>query len=244
MTEKTRDSMFAMIRSNIARHGHHIYVVAGGVTPRFAYTIGLSEIVGTELVFAGASFFMVEDVTQIINKIATTMKTTPDPLQSVKVDSLGIFSLRNVDASWVNLLMLGAIDFYGTRQIKALQVVPDNEHSTLDIPNLSTSWNAVAEPVWRWLQESWEYPVPPQSTAVTNLAALRGESVTEAVRWEENQWELFAGAGPDVSQDEIRVVPLGTLLGIDDSLNVVTSLGIGQALWRESNKLEWHRWGK
>ena len=34
--------------------------------------------------------------------------------------------------------------------------------------------------------------------------ALRGERVTEAVGWEDVEWELFVGAGPDVPNDDLR----------------------------------------
>ncbi|MGB6387419.1 MAG: hypothetical protein WBE45_20310 [Terriglobales bacterium] len=45
------------IRENIARSGHHIYVVSGGATPRFVYTI-VSESIGVELILAGAILYM------------------------------------------------------------------------------------------------------------------------------------------------------------------------------------------
>jgi hypothetical protein len=138
--------------------------------------------------------------------------------------------------------MLGAFDFYQRRDIPGFQIAPDNERWTLDIPDLTRPWNAKSEPVWRWLHEPWEYPVSPESVASTNLDALRGERITKAARWEDDQWELFAGAGPDVPPSDLRVIPLGTLLGIDPSLEVVTSLKVGTALWRDTVDLIWHPW--
>jgi hypothetical protein len=238
-----RRSMLETIRANIAKYGHHITLVSGSEVPRFAYTIGISRIIGAELVFAGGTFYSAEEVQRIINEIAKNLvaTSTPDHL-IVVVDALGSFSLRQADMSWSSALMLGAFDFYQSRDIPGFQIVPDNAHWTLDIPDLTRPWNAQSEPVWRWLHEPWENSVSPQSVATTNLDALRGERITEASRWEDDQWELFAGAGPDVPQSDIRVVPLGTLIAIDPSLAPVTSLKVGESLWRDTSEVMWRHW--
>jgi hypothetical protein len=139
--------------------------------------------------------------------------------------------------------MLGAFDYYQKREIPALQIIPDKEHWTIDVPDMTAPWSATLEPVWRWQREVWTYPVPKEATATTDLAALRGKRVTEAVRWEEDHWELFAGAGPDVSKDELRVVLLGTLVAADPSLMAVINLEVGAGLWRDDIS-EWHPWAK
>jgi hypothetical protein len=240
-SEAQKEQALRRIRENIAQKGHHIYVVSGGSTPRFAYTIGVSESIGVELVLAGAIFYYLEDVTQIINDIAAQLKAQRDrPV--FEVTGRGSFILRKAHASWATALMLGALDYYRVSEIPALQIVPDRSRWTIDVPDMSTPWSAAAEPVWRWLHEPWTYPVPEASTATTNLASLRGERITEAMRCEENAWELFAGAGPDVLEAEIRVVPLGVLLGADESLLPIVSLPIGRGLWRDAIS-EWHLWG-
>lgn len=139
--------------------------------------------------------------------------------------------------------MLGVFDYYQTRDIPAIQIVPDKDHRTIDVPDMSAPWNALAEPVWQWLKEPWIFPVPKESTATTNLAALRGERITEATRWEEDEWEAFAGAGPDVTEEEMRVVALGTLVAADKSLEPIVHLAIGEGLWRDPEAgSEWHPW--
>jgi hypothetical protein len=80
--------------------------------------------------------------------------------------------------------------------------------------------------------EPWPFDASPHSIAVTNLDALRGDPVTEASRWEETEWELFAGVGPDIPEDDVRVVPLATLLGYDESLEPVTQLRVPGAIRR------------
>jgi hypothetical protein len=236
----SRESALELIRSNIACHGHHVYQVSGGgPLPRYVYTIGLSEHAGAELILAGASFFSGDDAVRIINEIAAGL----DPSKtSFTIEALGRFSLRQADLSWTSALMLGAVDFYGNTSVQAWQVVPDPANWTLDIPDLRKPWSASGELVWQWMHVPWRFAVPSTSTAVTNLAALRGDRVTEAARWEEERWELFAGAGPDVPGDQIRIVPLGTLLGADPSLVRVTSLPVEGAIWRDPQEGEWQFW--
>jgi hypothetical protein len=74
------------------------------------------------------------------------------------------------------------------------------------------------------------------------MAALRGARITEASRWEKNEWELFAGSGPETPREEIRVVPIATLLAVDPSLQRVVDMNVGQSLWRDASENEWHDW--
>jgi len=139
--------------------------------------------------------------------------------------------------------MLGVFDYYGTHEISAFQIIPDQNHSTLDIPNMSKKWDSSSEPVWQWLGREWDYAVPANSTIVTNIQALLGEPITEVMRLANNEWEMFAGPGPDVQRENMRVVSLGTILGIDKSILPATSLEIGKGLWRDSTDSDWNNWG-
>ena len=215
--EVPQQSAIDRIRENIAPSGQHIYVVLGGETPRFAYTIRVSESVGVELILAGAIFYMKNEVVKIINDVAAQLKARRD-WEVVEVAGLGSFTLRKVDSTWATQFMLGAFDYYKRRDIPALQIIPDKAHWTIDVPDMSTPWDASTEPVWRWLKEPWTFPVPKDSTAATNLAALRGDRITKVMRWEEDKWEMFAGSGHDVPKDDMRVVALGTLVAADKSL--------------------------
>jgi hypothetical protein len=244
MPSLDRNAALNLIRSNVTQFGHHIYLVTPSSSlPRFAYTVGLSIRAGVELVLAGAAVYSADEVNKIINEIAQRLHKESDAEQmTIELDSLGSFLLRGVDATWSRSLMLGVKDFFGHESVPALQIVPDQSHWTIDIPNLSEPWSALLEPAWQWLHAPWTPPVPSGSIATTNLAALRGEAITEAARWEQDQWELFAGAGPDVPEDQIRVVPLGTLLAFDGSLVQVTQLDVGRAVWRASRSDVWHPW--
>jgi len=242
--EAPKKQMLDRIRENIARSGQHVYVVSGGETPRFAYTIGVSESVGVELILAGGIFYMKDEVVKILNEVALQLRAQGDR-KVFEVAGLGSFTLRKVHSSWATAFMLGAFDYYQKHNIPALQIVPDKAHWTIDVPDMSAPWSATTEPVWQWLHEPWTYPVPKDATAATNLAALRGERITEVTRWEEDEWEMFAGAGPDVPKDEMRVVALGTLVAADESLVPVVNLAIEEGLWRDPDPdSEWHPWRK
>lgn len=239
-----RETALKKIQQHISLHGHHIYVVAGPPDPRFAYTIGLSRSLGFELILAGASFYMLNDVSVIINDLASRLKADA-AWQGVQfeVSSLGAFSLGSVDMSWTKALMLSALDFYQVGEISALQVIPDKVHWTIDTPNLSEPWSSATAPAWQWLRKEWVFHIPTKSMALTNMAALSGVRITEAARWEDDYWELFAGAGSDVQKSDMRVVPLGLLLTADVSLSSVVDLPVGAALLRDEVS-DWHPWGK
>lgn len=243
MVKKTKQEMMQLIEEHIRQHGHHIYLVTGGsATPRFAYTIGLSSEIGAELVFAGASFYSNQNVHVIINKVAEVLSAgVAWQKAAIEIDSLGCFTLGEAHSSWISMLLLGALDYYNAKVV-GLQIVPDQLHMTIDVPNLSLNWSPATEPVWQWKSEPWGFLIPEKSIAITNISALQGEMITEVMRWEECEWELFAGYGPDVSQEDFRKVPLGTLLAIDQSLHVITKLDVGKGLWRKDAQSEWHSW--
>jgi hypothetical protein len=244
MSSNTRRDIIDGIRSHIKSHGYHVTVVQGGPVPRFAYTIGLHDKVGFELVFAGGAFYTFDEILRLINEVARlTILRNQVNSTSLVVNQLGSMSLREVEPSWGSKILLGALDYYGVEHINALQINPDSEHWTMDIPNMSASWSPASHQIWKWLEVAWRYPVSPKSKAITNLDALRGQPITEVARWEDSEWELFAGAGPDVDKADIRVVPLGTMLGHDATLECVIELAVGDGLWREGGGEAWHLWG-
>lgn len=241
MNSGTRDERLQKIRSDIERYGNSVALVSAGSVPRYAYTIGLREAIGFELVMPGALYYTAKEVQQIVNACAVALRADPT-LSSLQVPSIGLFSLRSAHDSWMRSMALGAMDFYGVDVVSGVQVVPDADHQTIDVPSMEQDRASSSEPVWRWLDQPWEYPVPEKSIATTNLAALRGSPITELARWEDDEWEVFAGAGPDVEPSEMRVVPLSTLIAHDPSLISTLSVGIGGGFWRESADSVWNEW--
>jgi len=239
----TKAEALARIERNIREHGCHVYLVGGDLNPRYSYTIGLSTSVGVELVLAGAAFFTAKEVGRIINFVGRELIAGGRRDASRAVDGLGSFALREIRDSWTSKMLLGALDYYKTSTIPALQVVPDPEHWSLDIPDMTRDWNPATEPVWKWLGDAkWNYPVPATSIVATDIGALRGRRITEAARWEDDQWEMFSGSGSDSTREEMRVVPLAVLIGLDPSLLPAIELGIGHGLSRDSSSGGWVAW--
>jgi hypothetical protein len=44
-------------------------------------------------------------------------------------------------------MLLGALDYYDLKRIKAFQIRPDREHWTIDIPNMNEPWNPTVQPI-------------------------------------------------------------------------------------------------
>ena len=240
--EERRLKAHGEIREHIAQHGFHTYVVTGGGYPHFGYTIGLTESLGAELILAGSYFYKLDDVSKVIKSVKGTLLPLVDwNAARAEAESWGSFSFREVETSWATALMLGAFDYYPGRSIEAYQIVPDEAHSTIDVPDLSQPWSPTHTPGWRWLNEAWTYPVPKDSVALTDLDVLRGARITEVMRWEEDQWEIFSCSGPEIPESERRVVPLGVLLEADKSLLPAVDLRVETGFWRSEDS-EWHPW--
>jgi Domain of unknown function (DUF4262) len=238
-----REELLRRIKANIGKNGYHVTMVTGGELPRFAYTIGCLETLGSEFILAGGEYYSQFDVSKIFAEIISASKGKSDwHNQSVSIDSLGDFSIARVDKSWSELLTLGVFDYYNQTEIQVWQILPDVSHRTLDVPDMSQAFEVASQPIWQWLSRKWDYPIPSGSMAVTDLSVLFGEKATEITRWEEDEWEIFSGAGPDMPKELMRIVPLGLLFGIDKSLEKVISLEIGKGLWRDEVELEWNDW--
>lgn len=243
MTNHERHSILSSIAASIDSHGYHVRVVQGGAAPRFLYTIGLHLQCGFEIVMTGALYYTLNEAIAIVNAIASgALQSVISDAGLVLPEADGVFELREVDASWRELLLLGANDFFAGQQYRAMQVVPDSGHWTADVPNMTSAWDPLREPAWRWTQEDWTLPISANSLAFADLDALRGVPVREVVRWEEGEWEMFTTAGPDVCKDDVRIVPFATLLAYDNSLDIAASLSVGSGLWRQDSSSHWQQW--
>ena len=234
-----------LIQLNIDRYGYHVTIVGGGVHPRFAYSIGLYSILKFEMIFAGGAIYLKDELLQIFNTVVSELKVNNNALsQKISINGLGEFTFSLVHHSWSRMMLLGTFDYYkDINDIQVYQIIPGYQHFTYDIPDMSKQWDESTEPVWQWLKRKWNYNVPENSTVVTNIDALQGEPITELMRWELDEWEMFAGSGPDVEKKDMRVVSLGTMLGIDNTLLPAIDLEVGKGLWRTDKESEWEKWG-
>lgn len=227
-----RKQALALIPRNIRTHGFHSYLIGDSTCPRFAYTIGLCESLGAELVLAGAVYYMADEINAILHAIRNSWQARGDVRQPIVVEGLGTFTLRVAHPSWTKSLMLGAYDYYGVDAIEAYQIVPDEDHNTIDVPDLGIPWSAEVAPSWRFLHEAWDLDVPSTSHAMVPLDVARGARITHAARWEDDYWEMFAGMPDRFDPDNARFVPIGVLLGADRTLASLLELPVGRAARR------------
>ncbi len=231
------------IRANIESAGYHVTAVQGSASPRFAYTIGMYDIVGHEVVLPGAQTLSLMEVKRALDEAVDALRGgAPGVGSTVVVEGVGSFRTGPVDDSWAADMLLGALDLYDLDRAPAVQLVPQGDLRTIDVPDLSKPWDPEREPVWRWLKEPWPFAVPSSSTAATDLHAMRGEPVSKAARWEEDYWEMFAREWPDgAPARKACFVPLATLVGFDASLAPVTRLDVGSAI-RRTPPGPWESW--
>lgn len=244
---RMRESFLATIGENIAKSGHHITSVLGSESPRFLYTIGLTKTFGSELILAGCATLGSRRAGRLLNLVAERLTTGEHPSSlNLEFEEFGSWTLGEVDPSWVAPCLLGVLDFYQVREARAWQLLPVEEKRTIDIPDMSLAFAPETHRVWKWLQGGWPYSVSANSVAITNLDALQGYAISELVRWEQEEWEMFSGPGPDVPKEEMFPVPLATLLAYDSSLEAALELKIGAGLYREFSENgqagDWQAW--
>ena len=225
-----------VITNNIKSHGWHIYVVQQGECPRYAYTIGLTNRVGFELVAPGLVLLEIDDLVLVINHLASFALSMEmgGVYEKCNVPGVGYFSLKSADSSWGERLLIGAESYYN-HAVAGKQIFPEQHTYTVDTPDLELPFDASSQQAWRWLDEPWSLPIPPSSVVTTDVRALLGRRIVEASRWEDSLWEMF-------SEEDIRVVPFSVLLSADSTIEKTMSLRIGESLRRNihaDGKQDW-----
>ncbi|TDO68859.1 uncharacterized protein DUF4262 [Flavobacterium chryseum] len=240
-----KEEFKSIINSHIKNFGYHVTTVAGkSALPRYSYSIGLEYTLGFELVFAGGEIFKLKEVTEIMKNIIEQLKINSDwTKMNFKSDDLKSYTLSKVNESWISLMLDGIEDYYKGKKIIVLQIVPDQNNKTLDVPDMSIEFNAEKNKIWQWLVNEWTYPIAEGTLVFTNSEALFGKRITELMRWEEDEWEMFTDNSDEIDKANIKAVPFGILLGIDSTLKEAINVKEGKGLWREDDSLEWNPWG-
>jgi hypothetical protein len=221
-----------------------LYWINGGPTPPWYYTVGLNrESAVPELVLAGTTVLLRDAVQTALNELADKIRTSDTELRPGSVldaGDIGLVELRAIHPSWATHLLLGAIDYYDGRDFEALQIVPPT--AFVDTPNLAEAYDADREPSWRWLTEPWPFAIPPETLAITDTSALAGRPITvvnhNRPAEDDVPWEFYA-TQEDLTEDILRLVPVGTLVAIDPTLADVLDLEPGTWAERETETGSW-----
>lgn len=241
--KKDRAYYINIIKKNIKDFGFHLYSIDGGPSPRYMYSIGGIGKLKHELVAAGCHYYSSRQLKHVFKYLFNNHEDTVyDRGVIYDIPEYGPFTLQKVHSSWVKILIFGALDYFELEDIDTMQIVPVGDNKTLDTPDMTIPWSEDHLNGWQWLEAPWRFSVPEDSVVVTNVSALKGQTITEVVRWEEGQWEMFAGHGPDLPKEELRHVSLGTMLGIDSSLIPSIDLKIEEGIWRPDLDSDWSLW--
>lgn len=235
----TNEDFLKIIKADIDRDGYHLTFVNGGQNPDFSYSIGLTEKFGFELIVAGGGDMSIKGNERLFDHIIKRLQSGDSVDSDFFLSDLDTFSLNKVDPSWCKKLMLGVYDYYELNKITAYQII--SKERTMDMPLMSKSIMPY-DPIWKWLDMDWNIAAPKNSYVITDLGSLKGNPIIELTRWEDHVWEMFSLPGPDVEEKDIRIVPLGTILGIDTTLEAAVALDVGQGLWRENKDKSWEIW--
>lgn len=241
---KFQSSFFKTIQQNIKSHGVHITLVKQSSVPRYAYTIGLYPVLGYELILAGDCLLSGSEVFDILNYISKNiLENENKELQSLVHYEQHTFIMQTSHNEWSFQLALGAMDYYKLSSVPILQVLPSRELYTIDVPDMTSSLIHQQTSCWNVLISPWPYNISPTSTAIADVYALKGSRITELMRVEEDEWEMFSGPGPNFDSSEVRVVPINVLLSHDQTLKESLTLEIGKGLYRDEQQTSWQQWG-
>jgi hypothetical protein len=234
------DGLDSSVARDIAQFGFHITVVQQSAVPRWAYTIGLGKRGLREFVLAGAEVLDLESALGVLRSAADRSLRLGDSLEDLRVAGV-CYRSQIVHPSW-RLPMLAGVDRLVGRDAVVVQLRPSDRRS-LDIPDMQSASGVESDPVWRWLvvPEQWPYKASMHGKVVTDTGFLEGAEAVQAARWESDEWEVFSRQGVDVSREEMRVVALGTALGLDSTLEPITRMPLGHGLLR-SRTGAWEPW--
>lgn len=235
----TNKEFLQIIRTNVDEIGYHLTLVNGGQHPDFSYSIGLTEKLGFELIIAGGGFISIKENELVFDSIFNKLQSGYQIDSKFFLSEKNTYYLTKVDLSWCKKLMLGVYNYYNLDEIIAYQIIPVDR--TMDTPLMSEAMDP-NDSIWKWLDENLDIDAPKNSYIITDIDSLKGKPIIELTRWEEHVWEMFSQPGTDVRENDIRIVPLGTILGIDATLEVITTLAVGQGLWRDNKYSNWQAW--
>lgn len=231
------------IESNIDSHGYQLTIVSGSSVPRYAYTVGLFESIGFELVMAGGYFFSISDLEVIFEKLITHIQSDSEARSNpIAVDDLGIFSFRKVHSSWVGKFLYGIVEFYGAEDVSVVQILPDQLHHTLEIPQMELNCS-VARNIWEYEQDQPRNSNALNPMVATTIQVLQGEPILEVTRWEPDYLEMWQCPPDDLIRDDIRIIPFLILVKIDPTIEDALRIEVGKGLWRDRREGVWHNWG-
>jgi len=239
-----REIFSKKINHNITEYGFHINVVNQKLTPRYAYSIGLINSCGFELVLAGCMDLLYDDVISIMNNIGNKLLKHDETIDAQFIlGQNGLYKLRKIHESWSEIMLLGAKDFFNFDDIPSCQIYPCNDKISFDVPNMDEIFLPNSQPIWSWLTNENNSTFPIDSKVIVNKDILFGAKALEIMRWEENEWEIYSTNSDNLNEHDMRIIPLTTMIGAESTLGRILDLEVGKGLVRKLPSNEWEDWG-
>jgi hypothetical protein len=236
-----REAFLKTVDEKIRKYGYQITDVKGGQNPSFAYTIGLYEKFGFELVIAGA-YISKEFNEKIFRTVISGLESGLDVDSVFKAEHRNEDDLKLIEmhSTWKELMILGAFIHYNNDEIRAFQILAV-DNILLDTPIMSNVRDS-EDPIWCWLDKNWNEDIPLSSYVSTDVDFLKGKTIVEVMRFEDGFWEMFTRPAPDVPDEDVRILPISTMIAIDESLKPSLKLSNGDGLLRKNKDSKWKSW--
>jgi hypothetical protein len=227
--------------SNIEKFGLSIIVIeATDYLPSFAYSIGLwKKYKHPEIISFG---FTVKTLHEIINNAADIIKTG-GKIEVAKGYDNNIFEKGIAQFVTVDPLNIGdyfgyAIDFYGTADFPAIQLVWQDRQGKFP-------WENGFEEEFIYKQPLLDRNADFKFRESKNLASFTTRQwlelkkpILRVVHENDGDWQFLTG---DQMPEDIKIVALEQLILRDKTLNAVFDLGYGEAADRDFVGGKWRR---
>lgn len=233
------------ITDAIRRTGLFAVTVVAGPTPRWQYTIGLTQAGLPEVVVAGSAAYRDATLDALLRSVGSGLLAgayAPDA-RGLRVEGVDV-DLMPVHVSWAQRLLVVAATYHERPAVDAVQAVPSG--GWIDIPRTSVPLDLSIERPWRWLDDEWPYACSSRTRVFTDLDVLRGSPIVEVIHEREpgglNSWTMRAHAAAAGAEQEGRVVPIGTVLAIDPTVALTLDLKPGEFAVRDGPQADWQAW--
>ena len=226
--------------SHIEKYGLSVIVVeATDYLPSFAYSIGLWKKHGhPEIISFG---FTPETLHAIINNAADIVKAGEKIEVTKGYDN--IFEKGNAQFVMVDPLNIGdyfgyAIDFYGTRDFPAMQLVWQDRQGKFPWENGFEEEFTYKQPLLD-RNANFKFREPKNLATFTTRQWLElKKPILRVVHEDDGDWQFLTG---DQMPEDIKIVALEQLVLRDNTLNDVFNLGYGEAADRGFIGGKWKR---
>lgn len=242
MTHEEHDTEFEnQIIETVAKHGWQVSMIeSDGYNPSFAYTIGLTKTYGhPELIIMGLGIQVMNKLLNIAGnliKIGHTIQLNNDYDNFIKGYQCQFIQMHK--AYYSDYLGYG-IWFNKGQHFDTYQLVWPNK--TGHFP-----WNKGDDELFDFWQPlldrkvDFKYLEPEYLAIYTTQYVMNLEKpILEVYHDKDGDWQFLCGTTNHAN--DLRVVGLKQIVEMDNSVNELFNLGLGEYAWRESLNDEWER---